>query len=643
MFGYAGKILEIDLSSRQSWEIPTEMYARDFLGGRGIATKLYWERVPAAISAFSPQNCIIFATGPLCGFMRLSGSRLFVCGKSPIRRRHFFSYANVGGSWGVWLKRTGYDALIVHGSSERPVYIFIREGEAEIRDAQHLWGKSVTEVCSIITKELGRGNKVLTIGQAGENLVSFATLCTDDGASGSGGLGSVMGSKKLKAIVLAGGKWRPEVALPEKLGKLVDQIFYLRGRHFAYRHKWEHEGKTKRRGCVGCISVCARQYYRLSDKKWVKFFCQMADVYEEAVISHYGKWNEVVVEATELSQEYGIDTFVLEPMIYWLKKCYHEGVIDEQKIRLPLSKIGTREFFEKLLKAISYKEDFGEILAEGTLKAAELLGENSQELIGDLIATEANDLSVYDPRLFIAHALLYALEPRKPISALHEMSMVVHEWEGLKGIGIQQNPGGDFLSGEDVLAIAEKFWGSADAGDFSTYKGKALAAIKIQNRTCVKESLGLCDFMWPLIFVRRQDHVGIPDLENQVLSAIRGEEVTSEELEKIGERVFNLQRLILLKEGWRGREDDSLRNAFFDIPLGSARFNPECLVPGPNGKPCSRRGAKIEKTSFETMKDEYYKLRGWSMRGVPLESKLTELFKHSVELCNTSLMLHSTL
>ncbi|MEM4474296.1 MAG: aldehyde ferredoxin oxidoreductase N-terminal domain-containing protein, partial [Candidatus Bathyarchaeia archaeon] len=221
MFGYAGKILEIDLSSRQSWEIPTEMYARDFLGGRGIATKLYWERVPAAISAFSPQNCIIFATGPLCGFMRLSGSRLFVCGKSPIRRRHFFSYANVGGSWGVWLKRTGYDALIVHGSSERPVYIFIREGEAEIRDAQHLWGKSVTEVCSIITKELGRGNKVLTIGQAGENLVSFATLCTDDGASGSGGLGSVMGSKKLKAIVLAGGKWRPEVALPEKLGKLV--------------------------------------------------------------------------------------------------------------------------------------------------------------------------------------------------------------------------------------------------------------------------------------------------------------------------------------------------------------------------------------------------------------------------------------
>jgi aldehyde:ferredoxin oxidoreductase len=626
-FGYAGAILEVDLSQGHTVNFPTDEYADRFIGGRGLAAKLYWDKVSPQTKAFDPENCLIFVTGPVAGFTRLAGSRWQVCGKSAAMQPQFFSHANLGGSWGAWLKFAGYDAIVIRGSSDKPVYLFVHDGIAEIKDASLFWGKGTVEVQEILKAELGKEVKVVAMGPAGENLVSFATVLADEGSSGSGGFGAVMGSKKLKAIAVVGNK-KPVAAQPERLGELADRIYQLRGRHFDIQHKWIHEGRTKRQACYGCVSGCARQYYKTDEGKRVKFFCQMADMYETAVIEYYGNWNEIVVHATELCQRYGLDTFVVEPMVSWLAKCYHQGILEEKETGIPLSKIGSPEFIETLVRKISLREGFGDILAHGTIKAAELIGKGARELIGDSITTRANDLAMYDPRLFITTGLLYATEPRKPIQQLHEVSMPMHEWVGLQGVGIHDtDKSSDFLSPEDFRDIAEKFWGGRIAGDLSTYEGKALAAKKIQDRTYAKESLILCDFIWPILFIRgREGHAGDPTLESQVFSAVTGTEMDEEGLDKLGEGIFNLQRAIHLREGWGGRQGDRLLDAFYEIPIESVRFNPDCLVPGKGGEPFSRKGAVVETEKFEKMKNEYYELRGWDVpSGLPTMTKLQEL------------------
>jgi aldehyde:ferredoxin oxidoreductase len=626
-FGYAGAILEVDVSQRYTVNLPTDEYADRFIGGRGLAAKLYWDKVPPQTKAFDPENCLIFVTGPMAGFTRLAGSRWQVCGKSSAMEPQFFSHANLGGSWGAWLKFAGYDAIAIQGTSEKPVYLFVHDGIAEIKDASLLWGKDTFEVQEILKAELGKEVRVAVTGPAGENLVSFATVLADEGSSGSSSFGSIMGSKKLKAIAVAGNK-RPTAAQPERLAKLADRAYQLRGRHFDIPHKWIHEGRTKRQSCYGCVSGCARQIYKTDAGERVKFFCQMADMYEMAAIEYYGDWNEIVVHAAQLCQSYGLDTFVLEPMIAWLGKCYQQGILREEETGIPLSKIGSPEFIETLLRKISLREGFGDILAQGTIKAAEVVGKGAKELIGDSITTKANDLAMYDPRLFITNGLLYATEPRKPIQELHEVGMPMHEWAGLQGVGtVTEGQFPDLVSSDDIVAIAEKFWGSQAAGDLSTYEGKALAAKQIQDRTYAKESLILCDFLWPITFIRgAEGHRGDPTMESQVFSAVTGKETDEEELNRLGERIFNLQRAIHLREGWGGRQGDTLLDAFYKIPIDSVRFNPDCLVPGKGGQPFSLKGTVVDTEKFEKMKSEYYELRGWDITsGLPTMTKLQEL------------------
>jgi aldehyde:ferredoxin oxidoreductase len=625
-FGYTGTILEVDLSQGHTANLPTDDYAGRFIGGMGLAAKLYWDMVPPQTKAFDPENLLVFANGPLTGFTRLAGSRWQVCGKAASMEPQFFAPANLGGSWGAWLKFAGYDAIAVRGSLEKPAYLFVHDGIAEIKDASFLWGKDTVEVQEILKAELGKELRVVATGQAGENLVSFATILADEGATGSSGFGSVMGSKKLKAIAVVGNK-RPVAAQPERLRKIADRIYQLRGRHFDFFSKWTHEGHTKRQACYGCIGGCSRQSYKMDDGKLVKFFCQPADMYETVVVEYYGQWNDTVVHANDLCQRYGLDTNVVEPMISWLAKCYHEGILGEKETGLPLSKIGSLEFIDTLLRKISLREGFGDILAHGTIKAAELVGKGAKELIGDSIITRAGDLAMYDPRLFITNGLLYAMEPKKPMQQLHEVAMPMHEWIGIQGSGVHvDSKASDFVSSEDIAVIAEQFWGSRTAGDLSTYEGKALAAKKIQDRAYAKESLVLCDFLWPITWTRAAGHAGDPTLESQIYSAVTGKETDEEGLDKLGERIFNLQRAIRLREGWEGRQGDRLLDAFYEIPLESARFNPNCLVPGKKGEPSSRKGTVVERDKFEKMKSEYYELRGWDVpSGLPTMAKLQEL------------------
>jgi aldehyde:ferredoxin oxidoreductase len=186
---------------------------------------------------------------------------------------------------------------------------------------------------------------------------------------------------------------------------------------------------------------------------------------------------------------------------------------------------------------------------------------------------------------------------------------------------------GAFLTTEVFCGIAEKFWGGAAAADFTTYKGKALAAKKIQDRAYAKESLILCDIFWPILWVKySEDHAGDATLESQILSAVTGKEFSPEGLNDLGERVFNLQRGILMREGWEGRKGDRLFDHLFMEPIQYVRFNRECVVPGPDGKPASRQGEAIKREAFENLKSDYYGLRGWDITsGLQTKTKLQEL------------------
>ncbi len=619
-FGYAGQILKVDLSDGKISRIPTAGYADRFLGGRGIAARLYWEMVPPDVKAYDPENCLIYMTGPVTGFNTIPGSpRWQVCGKAPVMDPETFSYANLGERWGSYLKYAGFDGLIVRGKADKPVYIYIKDGDIELRDASPLWGMTTFETADSLKAQYGKEASILTIGPAAENMVSFGTMFTDEGASGASGLGSVMGSKNLKAIVVSGSK-RPIAADPEKLGSLSHLIVEMR------KDTWKGwlediPGKTRSHPCYGCASGCFRKSYTEGDRRY-KFFCQAVHVYLAAAENYRPGSSDVAMLAMRLCDQYGLDTTVMQPLIGWLADCYKEGVLKEEDTGLPLSKVGSAEFIEALTRKITYREGFGDLLARGTSKAAEKIGKKAEDILHIHIVTRAGETRDYDPRMIPTNALLYATEQRRPINQLHETSHSMWLWT--KWVRKDEDA---FLSYNDFLNVSKNFWGSAAAADYTTYEGKALAAKKIQDRTYAKESTILCDFLWPIIWVRfAEDHTGDPAMESRVLSAITGREMDEAGLNKIGERIFNLQRAILLRQGLPGREGDRLLDFLHEEPLQSVFFNPDCIVPGKNGKVVSKVGATVKREDFEKLKDEYYQLRGWDIAsGLPTVKKLIEL------------------
>ncbi len=625
-FGYAGKILTVNLSDGASRESPSADYTEKFLGGRGIAARLFWELTPPGTGAFEPDNCLVCATGPVTGFFGLAGCRWVMCGKTALHRPEAFSCGNLGGKWGSALKYAGYDALAVQGQAEKPVYLFIHDGTVETKDASGLWGLSSFETIDGVRAELGKGVSVLAIGPAAENRVVFATALADAGASVSGGMGSVMGSKNLKAIAVAGDK-RPKAAHPEKLKQIADLVKKIRGGTFDGFSPWAVPGLTRPEYCYGCGVGCSRQSYKGEDGRRYKLFCQASGIYNMPAMEYYGKMNDVPRLAVQLNDGYGLDSAVMGPLINWLIEAYREGIISETQTGLPLSKAGSAEFIQDLTRKISLREGFGDVLANGKLATAATLGEKAEELLSKHIESNTGETRDYDPRLILTTALILATEPRRPISQLHGISgNILISW-----CSWARELEGAFFTTDDLRLAAARFWGGTEAVDFSTYEGKALAARKVQDRNCVQESLVLCDVHWPMTVTSADNpagHVGDPGLESRLYSAVTGKEPTEEELYGIGERIFNMQRAIQLREGWGGRDGDSLLEYFFTQPLkpGDVFFNPDAIMPGPDGEIISRLGKTLDRAGFERMKDDYYLLRGWDTdTGFPTATRLQVL------------------
>jgi aldehyde:ferredoxin oxidoreductase len=282
-------------------------------------------------------------------------------------------HGNLGGKWGSALKSAGYDALAVQGKAESPVYLYIHDGGMEFRDASVLWGKTTFETAGLIRSELGKSVSVLCVGPAAENQVSFATALADRGASVSSGLGSVFGSKNLKAIVVSGNR-RVKAARPEQLGQIVEYIRPIRAGTFDAPSPWAVEGVTRKEPCYGCGLGCTRQSYGDKELSY-KSFCQAGVFYLAQVMNFYGKRNEVSSRATQLCDAYGLDTIVMSPLILWLGECYREGLISERSSGLPLSKIGSLEFIETLTRIIAGAKDLEISWPRVPLKLPQFWGE----------------------------------------------------------------------------------------------------------------------------------------------------------------------------------------------------------------------------------------------------------------------------
>ena len=617
VYGWTGVLLAVDLSSGEIVQEPHRDYRDDFIGGRLLASRLYWDGVSETTKALDPDNILMFLPGPLTGTPAIACSRWVISAKSPQSYPDQYGFGNGGGLFGAALKHAGFDGLIVRGRAKALSYLHIDSGNVSIREAAGLRGLTPQECMTKLRERHGGAARVVCIGPAGENLVRFAVASTDQGGNLSNGMGAVMGSKNLKAVVVSGGS-PVAVARPDRLREVNRRIRLLRKGQNESLYLTEPMLKgielVKNTPCYACPAGCMRALFRhTSGREEVRQTCASAFLYTPWDQRYHGEATENPFLATSLCDRYGLCTSEMSNILHWLDSCYSGGVLTEDETGLPLSRLGSIEFFQDLVDAILSRKGFGELLAEGTRRASIAKGAAAEQLGLRQVMPTGYASDSYGGRLFLANALFYATEARNPIIQLHEFSFTVLKWM------LWHTTGGAMstLSTDVLRNIAKRAWGSESAVDFTTYEGKALAAFMIQNRQHAKESMVACDRFYPLLDSDQSDDcMGDPALVPRLFSAVTGLEFSEQEYYRAGERSLNLQRAIMGREGKAGRDSDRIAEFNFTEPVESEEgmvglFNPDLEFPGPGDAIISRKGATMDREAFEGMKDEYYRLRRW--------------------------------
>ncbi len=620
--GYAGKILNIDLTNAKITRFSTSDYSGKYLGGRGLASRIYWERVKPGISACDPENILILMNGTLVAAGAQAANRMIVVGKSPMAYPESYCYGNVGGFFPAELKKAGYDGIVFEGRSLRPVYLHIEDDLVELLDASALWGLGAYRTGELLQQIYGSNVKYFTTGVAGERMVRISVTVASHNSTSTGGYGAVMGSKNLKAIVVRG-THKISVAEPERLKELNRYTLHIGKRnqlvippHILRSKHVDLVKYTGRQGCYQCAMECAGGKYLYGGKLEGLRRCQSQEFYLPWEYNdHEDEPIKTLFDAPTLANDYSLGTFELTEILNWIYACYKTGIFTDDQTGLPLSRMGTREFLEKFLHSIAYREGFGDLLAEGIPRIKERVSPEARALI----SPQAASIGQYDmisPRAFVYHGLLYSMEPRVHQALIHDTTYLYVNWLLNRTEVFPPSP----VTSQVFHAAAKLFWGSEAAGDVSTYEGKALASKKTQDRTYIKDSLGLCDYAWPIMYsFNTPDHVGDADLPYRVFTAITG--ISGDRIEECAERIFNLQRMILLEEGRKVPEADYPLEMNFTQPLsGDTPFR---MVPGPGEKMVDTAGFILDRQKFSQMLKEYYGLRGWDEKtGIPLKQTL---------------------
>lgn len=618
IFGWTGKILVINLNDSSVTERDTMKYANRFLGGRGIATKIYWDEVTPEIDAFDPENRLILMTGTLTGTSAQAATRLTVISKSPMTLPERFCYGSMGGFFASFLKKAGYDGIVISGSASSPSYIRIDDQKPDdqkvsIINAESLWGKGTYEVIETLKNKHGKNTHIITTGIAGENRCRTATLVTSNEGSATGGFGAVMGSKNLKAIVVTG-TGKPLVARKKETVELNRHLAHISKRgtlRMPVPRKMMEFVKTA--SCYQCGIECGRGLYKTANGRQEIRKCQAMVLYMPyAAINPEKIPNDslidVSLDATKICNDLSLCTMEIQNILLWLDACYRTGIFTDKDTGLTYTELGSLKYFNELVSMIANRKGFGDILAEGIIRAGTKCDKKAKALFHEHV-TSVGMAGMYTPRQYPVTALLYGFEPRQPIAQLHDVSHLIARWL-LHRIKPHLSP----TTAKVFRKAAVKFWGHEKAWDMTTIEGKAVAAIKIQNHTYVKDSLGLCDFAWPIMdSFNTEDNIGDSTLEYRLFSAVTGIDIDEKGLDIYGERIFNLQRAILLREGWTPIDDDTPAEFNFTTPIEFDMLNPQLIVPGETEEPVSVKGNILNRDDFKIMRNEFYTLRGWNL------------------------------
>ena len=603
MKGYMGKIISINLTNKATEEIPLdENLAKHYIGGRGLGARLMLDNVAPNIDPLSPGNSIFCMLGPFTGTKPMIPvcQRYEFVSKSPLTG--IYLCTNTGGRFGVELKRSGFDGLIITGASETPVYLAIQDDQIRFEDASQLWGLKVSETRKKLEEKENFPGAVM-IGPAGEKLVKISSVFDVVGhnhrAAGRGGLGAVFGSKNLKAMIANGSK-SPEVHDEDALKALIKDVtretkenpaaqnFHRLGtvqliasmsENGVYTGKngqiaqmgligkfdaetWVANYVTRNTGCYGCTLICGK----LSEVKEGKHKGKIADGPEYESFWSLGTncgMNEFngTLMANILCDEYGMDTISAGVTAGFALECYEKGYLDQWKAELPELKWGDEEAILKLIEMMANREGFGNVLAEGTRACAEKVGHNAMNFA---LQVKGLEFPAYDPRAVWGMALGYATSPR---GACHLKAWTI---------------------GAEVLT-----------GEYDRYStdGKAGLVIGLQHFRSILDSCIVC-----VIGSR-----AVPeDMIIALLKAITGTE--SWNLGEIGERIVNAERYIATQLGV-SRKDDTMPYRILEEPL-------------PNGPAA---GKVMGTENFNTMLSEYYDLREWDQNGIPKQETLRRL------------------
>jgi aldehyde:ferredoxin oxidoreductase len=603
MRGYGGRILHVDVSTGRSRVEPVpEDMARRLLGGNGFAARLVWDHVPAGVDAYDPANAVVFAVGPVTDTTVPGNSRACVASKSPLTGLFFDS--TFGGRFPATMKRTGFDAIVISGRADQPVYVRITETGAELRPARTFWGQSTRDTVHAIQAAEGADTDVMAIGPAGERLVRFAAMGTywrnREGFAGRGGIAAVLGSKRVKAVTVAGAR-KTELADAALLRTLLDErreslmtgtkalatygtpflvrpintlgalgSYNLREETFAdapaisgeEMHARHHARDTT---CLKCPVACGKQY-EIRDGELQGLQAKMPE-YETIFAfgsmlgnAHAGS----LARANDLCDLLGMDTITMGVTLAFVCEALERGWLPPDEVGLPFG-WGDWRGMLRLVEMTARREGFGDRLAEGAWRLAESL-----------------------------HP-----EATRVVYAVKRLEMPAHSARALKGMSIGYATASRGGSHHDTRPTPQY----AQGYDRRSPLGKPEFAVRSQHFTAVDDSLVVCRFT-----SERGFGLYVEEPYARMVRAVTGWDMSVEELEQVGERVINLERLFNTREGVR-RKDDVL----------PWRVMHEPIPDGPSA------GMRCPPEELSAMLDRYYALRGWDADGVPTAERLRRL------------------
>ena len=627
--GFSGKILRINLSERTvKLEEPGVKFFRKYLGGRGFIAYYLLKEVPAGADPLGEQNKLIFATSVITGAPVPGFGRQSVGAKSPLTG--FYGESESGGFWGPELKFAGYEALIVEGKASAPVYLWIHNEKAEIRDAAHLWGKETGEAWDLLEKELGDSRiHALIIGPAGERLVRIAGISHDlTHYHGRTGMGAVMGSKNLKAVVVRGTA-KLSFADTEKLRQLM-KFFADNFRSNADNHGQHNHGtsdyyfgaqaagslptrnftsgnfegltytadelherlKIKTDGCYACPVRCkqvfqAKAPYALDPKYGGPEFETLA-----AFGSLCGVADMCAApKAHELCNRLGLDTVSTGVVIAFAMECFEKGILSKQDLGGVALNFGNAEGMLKMLEMIAYRRGVGDLLAEGVARAAAKIGKGAEKLA---MHVKGQEFAMAEPRAKFGVGLAYAVSPTGADHLQHEHDGAFDS--SLTGYSHTTDDPNVFLKALYPMGLLDPVPSLSLGGE------KVQLFTYLQHYWSLFNCLDLCIFTFEPVRTFKVNHLV------DIVQAVTGWDTSLLELMKAGERATTLTRCFNLKHGLT-RNQDTLPDRLFEGLGGGAL-----------------KGSKLDRAEFEKSVGMYYEMMGWDGKdGVPTEGKLYEL------------------